>query len=87
MNARSELFFYRYANCVDVSFKTHTEQSVRLLIKLCVEALKLGDEHVHELIPKIITTWLDVKPELIPSSPDLPVIAKVNEDATKVWTF
>ncbi|KAI6225379.1 Non-specific serine/threonine protein kinase [Aphelenchoides fujianensis] len=59
MRASSEKFFYRYATFIDSSLNLHTEDSVRLLIRLTVEALKAGRTYAHEMMPRMITCWLD----------------------------
>ncbi|KAI6230300.1 Non-specific serine/threonine protein kinase [Aphelenchoides fujianensis] len=59
MWASSEKFFYRYATFVDSSLNLHTEDSVRLLIRLTIEALKAGHTYAHEMMPRMITCWLD----------------------------
>lgn len=36
--------------------------SIRLMIRLCVATLKQGFMYAHELMPRIITIWLDTVP-------------------------
>ena len=60
----------------------HTEQSVRLLIRLCTETLKLGTKYTRELMPRIITAWLDTTTS--PPKPEFPRIDETPQDATGV---
>ncbi|KAI6216793.1 Non-specific serine/threonine protein kinase [Aphelenchoides besseyi] len=84
LRASSERFFYRYANFIDSSFKNHTEQSVRLLIRLATECLKLGHTYVTEMMPRMITVWLDTLPKPVNGSTNYTVPEIQNIDASEL---
>ncbi|KAI6234934.1 hypothetical protein M3Y99_00744900 [Aphelenchoides fujianensis] len=89
MRASSEKFFYRYATFVDDTFNLHTEDSVRLLIRLTIEALKAGHTHAHEMMPRMITSWLDTPTVCFERAIDdcLPVVGQTDSSELILQAF
>ncbi|KAI6184566.1 Non-specific serine/threonine protein kinase [Aphelenchoides bicaudatus] len=83
MQVKSGEFFYSYANFIDFAFKKHTMMSVRLMIRLCVAALDQGSSHVHELMSRIITVWLDTEIVNIDTETQ-PKIETITTDASQL---
>ncbi|CAD5229780.1 unnamed protein product [Bursaphelenchus okinawaensis] len=64
LGATTELFFYRFAMFVDGAYEVPHDQAARLLIRLCIETMKRGDTYQYDVMPRMITAWLDTAREL-----------------------
>lgn len=54
-----------------------------MFIRLCIAALKLGNTYTHELLPRMITVWLDITPSTVVSN-EQPVIDRWPTEPTAV---